>query len=115
MQVLKTSDIEAKERGGGLFKGRVTVQSVLDSDNSELRTNLINFDEGAVNVFHVHDFDQVLYVTAGEGIIATEKEEIRITPGTFVVIPAGEKHWHGATPDSEFSHIAISIRGKTTF
>ncbi len=115
MKVLKTSDIDAKERGGGLFKGRVTVQSVLDSEDSNLRTNLINFDEGAVNVFHTHDFDQVLYVTEGEGIIATETEEIRITPGTFVVIPAGEKHWHGATPNSTFSHIAISIRGKTTF
>jgi quercetin dioxygenase-like cupin family protein len=115
MKVLRTSDIEQKERGGGLFKGRVTVQPVLDSDQSELRTNLINFDKGAVNVFHVHDFDQVLYVTKGEGIIATEKEEIRIRPGDFVVIPAGEKHWHGATPDSDFAHIAISIRGKTTF
>jgi quercetin dioxygenase-like cupin family protein len=115
MQVLRTSDIEAKERAGGLFKGRVTVQPVLDSDGSQLRTNLINFDKGAVNVFHVHDFDQVLYVTAGEGIIATETEEIRIRPGDFVVIPAGEKHWHGATPHSDFSHIAISIRGKTSF
>lgn len=115
MKVMRTNDIEAKERGGGLFRGRVTVQSVLDSDDSNLRTNLINFDEGAVNVFHVHDFDQVLYVTAGEGIIATETEEIRIRSGDFVVIPAGEKHWHGATPDSAFSHIAISVRGKTTF
>lgn len=115
MKVLKTSDIEAKERVSGLFKGHVTVQPILDSDDSNLRTNLINFDRGAVNVFHTHDFDQVLYVTSGEGIIATETEEIRITPGTFVVIPAGEKHWHGATPDSAFSHIAISIRGKTSF
>jgi quercetin dioxygenase-like cupin family protein len=115
MKVMRTSDIEAKERGSGLFKGRVTVQPVLDSDDSNLRTNLINFDEGAVNVFHVHDFDQVLYVTSGEGIIATETEEIRIRPGDFVVIPAGEKHWHGATPDSAFSHIAISVRGNTTF
>lgn len=115
MKVLKTSDIEARERSGGLFKGRVTVQPVLDSDDSALRTNLINFDRGAVNVFHVHDFDQVLYVTAGEGIIATETEEIQIGPGDFVVIPAGEKHWHGATPNSAFSHIAISIRGKTSF
>ena len=52
-----------------------------------------------MNVFHVHDVDQVLYVTAGEGIIATETEEITIRPGDFVVIPAGEKHWHGATPE----------------
>jgi quercetin dioxygenase-like cupin family protein len=73
------------------------MQPVLDSDGSALRTDGINFDEGAVNVFHVHDVDQVLYVTAGEDIIATESEEIKIRPGDFVVIPAGEKHWHGAT------------------
>ena len=115
MKVMRTSEIEQKERGGGLLKGRVTVQPVLDSDASDLRTNLINFDKGAVNVFHVHDFDQVLYVTKGEGIIATEQEEIRIKPGDFVVIPAGEKHWHGATPDSAFSHISISMKGKTSF
>ena len=115
MKVLRTNEIPEKERSSSLFKGKVTVQPVLDSDNSDLRTNIINFDKGAVNVFHVHDVDQVLYVTKGEGIIATEKEEIRIKPGDFVVIPAGEKHWHGATPDSDFAHIAIAIRGKTTF
>ena len=115
MKVLRTSEIPEKERSSSLFKGRVTVQPVLDADSSDLRTNIINFDKGAVNVFHVHDVDQVLYVTRGEGIIATEKEEIRIKPGDFVVIPAGEKHWHGATPDSDFAHIAIAIRGKTTF
>ena len=115
MKVMRTNEIEQKERASALFKGKVTVQPVLDSDNSDLRTNIINFDKGAVNVFHVHDVDQVLYVTKGEGIIATEKEEIRIKPGDFVVIPAGEKHWHGATPDSDFAHIAIAIKGKTTF
>jgi 4-carboxymuconolactone decarboxylase len=115
MRVMKTSEIEGRERTEALFKGRVTVQTVLDDESSELRTNVVNFTRGAVNVFHVHDFDQVLYVTAGEGIIANEKEEIRITSGDFVVIPAGEKHWHGATPGSAFSHIAISIRGKTSF
>ena len=115
MKVLRTSEIPEKERSSSLFKGRVTVQPVLDADSSDLRTNIINVDKGAVNVFHVHDVDQVLYVTKGEGIIATEKEEIRIRPGDFVVIPAGEKHWHGATPDSDFAHIAIAIRGKTTF
>ena len=115
MKVLRTSEIPEKERSSSLFKGRVTVQPVLDADSSDLRTNIINFDKGAVNVFHVHDVDQVLYVTKGEGIIATEKEKIRLKPGDFVVIPAGEKHWHGATPESDFAHIAISIRGKTTF
>ena len=115
MKVMKTAEIEASVRDSALFKGRVTGQTVLDIESSALRANLINFDAGAVNVFHIHDFDQILYVTAGEGIIATEKEEVRIRPGDFVVIPAGEKHWHGATPDSPMSHIAISVRGKTSF
>jgi len=115
MKVMRTADIEAVDRESKLFKCHVTAQTVLDNDATALRASLINFDKGAVNIFHVHEYDQILYVTAGEGIIATEKEEIRIRPGDFVHIPAGEKHWHGATPDSSMSHIAISIRGKTTF
>ncbi len=115
MKVMKTAEIEKVDREIKLFKGHVSAQTVLDNDSTALRASLINFDKGAVNIFHVHEYDQILYVTAGEGIIATEKEEIRIRPGDFVHIPAGEKHWHGATPDSSMSHIAISIRGKTTF
>jgi quercetin dioxygenase-like cupin family protein len=68
----------------------VTVQPVLDAEGGALRTNLINFDEGAVNMSHVHDIDQGLHVIAREGIIATETEEITIRSGDFVVIPAGE-------------------------
>src|SRR6185437_12851544 len=107
MKVMKTADIEAVDRESKLFKGHVTAQTVLDNDGTALRASLINFDKGAVNIFHVHEYDQILYVTAGEGIIATEKEEIRIRPG--------HRHWHGATPETSMSHIAISIRGKTTF
>jgi quercetin dioxygenase-like cupin family protein len=48
--------------------------------------------------------------------VATEEEEIIVTPGTMVIFPPGEKHLHGATKDSEFSHISIQIAGgKTTW
>ena len=43
-----------------------------------------------------------------KGIIATEDKEVVITPGDVVLIPAGEKHWHGATEDSDFAHIYVS-------
>ena len=43
--------------------------------------------------------------------MATEKEEKIVTTGDIVLFPAGEKHWHGATKDSEFSHIFITERG----
>jgi quercetin dioxygenase-like cupin family protein len=41
-------------------------------------------------------------------MIATETEEKVIAPGDIVIIPAGEKHWHGATKGSRFSHIYVS-------
>ena len=39
------------------------------------------------------------------------KEAAEMTPGTVVNIPAGVKHWHGAAPDSWFSHLALEITG----
>jgi len=62
------------------------------------------------NKFHAHDHEQILIVTAGRGIVATEQEERVVKTGDVVLIPAGEKHWHGATEDSEFSHIYITNR-----
>ena len=47
--------------------------------------------------------------------MATEKEEKVVTVGEIVVFPAGLKHWHGATKDSEFSHIVVTkVGGRTT-
>ena len=76
---------------------------------------MVHFSRGAVNVFHTHTFDPVLYVTEGTGMVATENEEVTVTPGTVILIPAGESHWHGATKDSVFSHIAIMPPGDTSF
>ena len=47
--------------------------------------------------------------------MATETEEVVVTPGTIIFIPAGENHWHGATRDSAFAHIAIMPPGETRF
>jgi quercetin dioxygenase-like cupin family protein len=63
---------------------------------------------------HTHSSDQVLFVTAGKGIIATEARQEVITVGDVVHITAEEKHWHGATADSSFSHIALTAKGSTT-
>ena len=63
---------------------------------------------------HTHSSDQVLFVTAGQGIIATETEQQVIGVGDVVHIPAEEKHWHGATQHSHFSHIALTAKGSTT-
>ncbi len=115
MKVVKTSDIKAEESTLKIFRGKVSVQSIIGESEDELRVIMVNFSPGSMNVFHAHTFDQVLYVTEGTGIVATENEEVTVTPGTIIFIPAGEKHWHGATKDSAFSHIAVMPPGKTSF
>ena len=81
------------------------------ADSKELRLSIINFGRGVRNKFHTHDGDQVLIVTGGKGIAATEEKKEVVTVGEIVLFPAGEKHWHGATQDSEFSHIVIARAG----
>ena len=116
MQVVKISDIKAEESTNEIFKGgKVSIQQIVGESEDELRVIIVNFNPGAVNVFHSHTFDQVLYVTEGKGIVATEDEEVTVTPGTIIFFPAGEKHWHGATKDTVFSHIAVMPPGTTSF
>ncbi len=63
------------------------------------------------NKLHTHSTEQVLILTKGKESVATEKQERIVTPGDIILISAGEKHWHGATPDSEFSHIYVIRKG----
>ena len=115
MKVVRISEVKAQESTSKSFRGKVRTQSIIGKSGDELRVTVVNFSPGAVNVFHTHTFDQILYVTKGTGIVATESEEVTVTPGTFIFIPAGERHWHGATKDTAFSHIAIMPPGETNF
>ncbi len=115
MKVVRLSDIEAQESTNKIFRGKVSIQGIIGESKDELRVAVVNFSPGAVNVFHTHTFDQILYVTEGTGIVATGNEEITVTLGTIIFIPAGERHWHGATKDTSFSHIAIMPPGDTSF
>ncbi|MFC1990580.1 cupin domain-containing protein [Chloroflexota bacterium] len=114
MRVVKMSEVKAEAAAGGLFEGEVTKQQLADDSVKEFRASLISFSKGARNVFHTHTNEQILYVTEGKGIVATEKEEQVVTPGTIIFIPAGESHWHGATKDSAFAHISITPPGQKT-
>lgn len=69
------------------------------------------------NNWHVHHASegggQILVCVAGRGYYQEwGKDAIEMKPGCCVNIPAGVKHWHGAAPDSWFSHLAIEVPGK---
>lgn len=79
----------------------------------------VTFEPGCRNNWHVHQADigggQILLATAGSGWFQAEGEKpISLEPGITIVIPAGQKHWHGAKADSWFTHIAIEVPGTNT-
>lgn len=116
MKIVKVSDVKKRDDSANpIFHGKVFMQDAIGSSTKELRIAQVNFTPGAHNILHSHTFDQILYVTEGKGIVATETEEVTVTPGTIILIPANEKHWHGATKDSSFAHLAIMPPGDTKF
>ena len=111
MQVIKMNAVAKQSFESSLFTGPEVSRQTLLPDSKEYNVNIVNFGKGVRNKFHSHDSEQVLIITSGNGYIATETEKIAITVGDVVLIPAGEKHWHGAAEDSEFSHIYVSRLG----
>ena len=111
MRVVKISKVDKDAFDSPLFTGSNVTRQILLPDSKEYNLNVVNFGKGVRNKFHAHDSEQILIVTSGKGIIATEKEEKMITEGDVVIIPVGEKHWHGATEDSEFANIYVSRLG----
>ena len=108
MRVVKISEVKKESINSPLFTAPDVTRQVLLPDSKEFSVNVVNFGKGVRNKFHAHDSEQILVVIFEKGMIATETEEKVVTPGDVVIIPAGEKHWHGATKDSEFSHIYVS-------
>jgi quercetin dioxygenase-like cupin family protein len=111
MKIITMNEVPKEPYVHKLFTSPDVTSQPLVSDSRELRVSIVNFGKGVRNKFHIHDGDQVLIVTAGKGVMTTEKEKRFVTAGDIIFSPAGEKHWHGATPDSEFSHIVITRAG----
>ena len=68
----------------------------------------VTFEPGARTNWHTHPLGQTLYVISGIGRFQTKGGPVQeIRPGDVVWIPPGEKHWHGGTPTSGMTHIAM--------
>ena len=91
------------------FTGRVEVAPLFSgSAPSRLTCACVTFSARARSAWHTHPCGQTLIVTAGRGFVQSWGGPIReIGPGDVVWTPPGEKHWHGAAPDSTMTHIAI--------
>jgi quercetin dioxygenase-like cupin family protein len=113
MEIFRLSQGVEEELDSPLFTGPAVLRRPKDAGPGPHRATVVRFGRGVRNKFHRHSSDQILLVTEGSGLIATEAEEFGMTVGDVVVIPAGETHWHGATPDSEMAHVVILASGDT--
>ena len=115
MRVKRITPSGREKSDNPIFRGTVEYQTAVGEDESrDLRLSEVHFRNGAVNKWHVHSCDQILVVTAGEGIVADEKEERAVMTGDVAFIPANTKHWHGAKPGKDMTHWSILADGKTT-
>ncbi len=70
----------------------------------------VTFEPKARTNWHSHPGGQLLFITEGKGFYQAKGEPARLLKkGDFVEIPRNVIHWHGAAPDSEFAHIAVSL------
>lgn len=89
------------------FTGTVYLNSVANEGGVSMAN--VTFEKGCINKWHVHDHVQILMGVMGEGYCQKEGEDAQlIQVGDVVVIPAGVKHWHGATHESQFTHMSVS-------
>ena len=98
------------------FTGTVRIDPLFEApDPSRIRGASVTFEPGARTAWHSHPLGQTLIITFGLGRVQNSSgpvEEIR--PGDIVWSPPGEKHWHGASPTTAMTHIAIheALNGK---
>ena len=91
------------------FTGRVRLDPLFQAEPpGRVGGAAVTFEPGARTAWHTHPAGQTLIVTAGLGRVQREGGKVEeIRPGDVVWFPAGEKHWHGASPDTAMTHIAI--------
>ncbi len=114
MRVIRVRPAGRKPNLSEIFVGHVESQDPLGEASATLRLNEVTFRNGARNKLHTHTADQVLLITAGEGIVATEHEECEVAAGDLAFVPAGERHWHGARPGKDMTHWSIVSPCTTT-
>jgi quercetin dioxygenase-like cupin family protein len=115
MKVVKVDKVPKEPSTNPMFTGPVTMQAIVGTDlSNRFLIRQVNFARGVRNKFHTHTVEQVLIVTEGKGIVATEDKEVTVVPGDIIFVPAGEKHWHGAAKGETFSHLYVMGPDSTT-
>ncbi|TRW15305.1 cupin domain-containing protein [Glacieibacterium frigidum] len=109
MKITRKSDMKTIDGPAAWFTGKVTITGQFQRDEpSRVGGAIVRFEPGARTAWHTHPLGQTLIVTEGVGWTQVEGGEvIEFHAGDQLWCPADRKHWHGATPTTAMTHIAI--------
>ncbi|MDP9252611.1 MAG: cupin domain-containing protein [Chloroflexota bacterium] len=114
MRVIRVTKAGRERSDNPIFVGDVDYQTAVGEESRDLSLSEVHFKRGAVNKPHMHTTDQILIITEGEGLVASDSERHDVSAGDVALIPANTKHWHGARPGKDMTHWSILGHGKTT-
>lgn len=116
MQITRIGSQPSAKGPEDWFTGAVRVDPLFQPNNARRAAAAsVTFEPGARTAWHTHPLGQTLIVTSGCGWVQREGGSIEeIHPGDIVWFEPNEKHWHGATPTTAMTHIAIqeNLNGK---
>lgn len=110
MEIIRAGSRPSVKGPTDWFTGVVRVDPLLNPFAPErVQGAHVTFEPGARTAWHTHPLGQTLIVTSGLGRVQRWGGAIEeISPGDVVWFPAGEKHWHGASPETAMTHIAVN-------
>jgi quercetin dioxygenase-like cupin family protein len=117
MEIKRNGSRPSAKGAADYFTGGVRIDPLFQApDPARAAGASVTFEPGARTAWHTHPLGQTLIITAGLGWVQRQGgliEELR--PGDVVWFMPGEKHWHGATPTTAMTHLAIqeALNGKT--
>ena len=109
MEIKKAGSRSSTEGSADWFTGQVRLDPLFQAGApGRVQGARVTFEPGARTAWHTHPLGQTLLVTEGRGLVQSWGGPVEaMLPGDVVSTPPGEKHWHGAAPESAVTHVAI--------
>ena len=116
MEISRNGSRPSRKGPAEYFTGSVRIDPLFEpKEPARAAAALVTFEPGARTAWHTHPLGQRLIVTSGLGWTQVEGGAVQeLRPGDVVWCPPNVRHWHGATPGTAMSHIAVqeSLNGK---
>lgn len=110
VKIQRSGSLPSRPGPEDYFTGKVRIDAPFaGTEPARVGGATVTFEPGARTAWHTHPLGQTLIVTQGRGWIQVWGDPIQeMNQGDIVWIPEGVKHWHGATPETAMTHIAIA-------